>query len=81
MFWFDVDSDMFCTENNHLADWLHAIRPQYFTRVFLNKLSRDALLSFVFLATGLLPTDKLPSQLILPTYGIAWKVSTSTGLK
>ena len=50
------------------------------TRVFLNKLSRDAHLSFVFLATGLLPTDKLPSQLILSTYGIAWKDTTSTEL-
>ena len=78
--WFDVESDMFWTKNNHLSDWLHAIRPQYFTRVFLNKLSRDALLSFVFLATGLLPTDKLPSQLILPTYGIAWKVTTTNWL-
>ena len=80
VFWFDVDFDMLWTENNHLSDWLHAIRPQYFTRVFLNKLSRDALLSFVFLATGLLPTDKLPSQLILSTYGIAWKDTTSTEL-
>ena len=61
-----VENDLRCivlTKNIHICDWLHHILPERFTRLFLGKLHRDALLSFLYLATGMVPGDRLPSFL------------------
>ena len=52
------------TEAGHLADWLQQILPETFTLVFVNRLSRDEVLAFVFITTGLSPHDRIPSQLV-----------------
>ena len=50
-------------QNCHICDWLHHLCPERFTRLFLGKLHRDALLSYLYLATGLVPADRLPAML------------------
>ncbi|OLP93892.1 hypothetical protein AK812_SmicGene24164 [Symbiodinium microadriaticum] len=50
-------------KTGHLADWLHHILPDTFNVVYCNRLSRDEVLAFVYIATGLSPQDRVPSPL------------------
>ena len=50
-------------KTGHVCDWLHNILPSFFTLVFVNKLSRDECLAYLYITTGLSPTDRLPSRL------------------
>ena len=47
------------TENYHLVEWINHVNP-LLTVIFLQKLSRDHLFSYLFLLTGLLPSDRIP---------------------
>ena len=47
--------------NGHLQDWLHAIAPKFFTVIMVGRLDRNQLLSYLYLLTGLLPSDRPPS--------------------
>ena len=47
--------------NGHLQDWLHAIAPKFFTLIMVGRLDRNQLLSYLYLLTGLLPSDRPPS--------------------
>ena len=52
------------TKTAHLCEWLQAMAPDVFTLVFTSRLSRDAVLAYIFVGTGLLPHDRPPSCLL-----------------
>ena len=60
----------FCDQVVHLTDWLRHIAPNQFTLILLQRVTqsssaRDILLAYILLCTGLRPSDKLPSYLVL----------------
>ena len=54
-----------CAQNNHVMDWLYHLAPANLTRVALNRMTREQLLAYLYVCTGLMPSDRLPSLLAL----------------